>query len=321
MKLLVTGGAGFIGSNFIKYWLAKYLDDEVVNLDKLTYAGNPENLKELEEKTNYRFLKKDVCDRDDEMNKVVMMSDAIVHFAAESHVDRSIESADEFIRTNVFGTNNLLQYAKEHGKRFHHVSTDEVFGSLDLNSSRKFSEDTAYDPRNPYAASKAGADHLVRSYYNTYGVPVTISNCSNNFGPNQNTEKFLAKTITNLLDGKKVPVYGRGENIRDWLFVEDHCRAIDLILKKGKIGETYCVGGMTDGISNMEVVTLILSLMGLREDMIEFVPDRPGHDLKYDINWSKISRDLGYKPECDFETYLKRTIAWYELNKSWWQNK
>ncbi|OGY56508.1 MAG: dTDP-glucose 4,6-dehydratase, partial [Candidatus Buchananbacteria bacterium RIFCSPLOWO2_02_FULL_46_11b] len=275
MRLLVTGGAGFIGSNFILYWLKNHPQDQIVNLDKLTYAGNLENLKAAEGDPNYKFVLGDICNLD-MVQPLVRDCDGIVHFAAESHVDRSILDAGEFIKANVLGTQILLAAAKDFNKRFHHISTDEVFGALALDSKGKFDEKTPYNPRNPYSASKAAADHLVRSYFYSHQLPITISNCSNNFGPYQFPEKFIPLAITNLLEGRKVPVYGDGLYVRDWLYVADHCRAIDLILSKGKIGETYCLGGLTEDINNLEIVKKILALLGQDESMIEFVKDRPG---------------------------------------------
>jgi len=262
MKILVTGGAGFIGSNFIIYWLKKYPKDIVINLDKLTYAGNLENLKEIDNLPNYKFIKGDIIDRK-LVAEVMPDIDIVCHFAAESHVDRSILSPVAFIETNIVGTQVLLEAAlKFRIKYFHHISTDEVFGSLKLDDKNKFSERTPYNPRSPYAASKAASDHLVRAYHTTFGLPITITNCSNNFGPFQHPEKLIPLTITNVLEGRKVPVYGDGLYVRDWLYVEDHCRAIDLVLKEGEIGETYCVGGLTEDISNLEVVEKILKILG-----------------------------------------------------------
>ena len=319
MKLLVTGGAGFIGSNFIHHWLKNHPKDEIVNLDKLTYAGNLENLKAIEDSPNYKFILGDITNVDI-VKSLVKDCDAVVHFAAESHVDRSIMDAGEFVKTNIVGTQILLQAAKEFDKRFHHVSTDEVYGALSLDSKEKFNEDTIYNPSNPYSASKAGSDYLVRSYFHTHQLAITISNCSNNFGPYQFPEKFIPLAITNLLEGKKVPVYGDGLYVRDWLYVTDHCRAIDLILEKGKIGQTYCIGGMTKDVNNLEVVKKILRILGKDESMIEFVKDRPGHDRRYAIDWSKAKKELDYKPEYDFDAYLEKTIEWYQENEQWWQN-
>lgn len=318
MKILVTGGAGFIGSNFVHYILKKYPDYEVVNLDALTYAGNLENLKEAENNPNYKFVKGDICDKE-LVNDLVKDVDAIVHFAAESHVDRSIMDPESFIKTNVLGTHNLLEATRNNGnKRFHHISTDEVFGHLGSDDPA-FNENTPYHPRSPYSASKAASDHLVNAYFNTYGLPVTISNCSNNYGPFQFPEKLFPLFITNLIEDKKVPVYGDGMNVRDWLFVEDHCEAIDLILKKGKIGETYCVGGNAEK-PNIEITKKIIELMGKDENSIEYVKDRPGHDRRYAIDFSKIKNELGWEPKTSFEDGIKGTIEWYKNNKSWWKN-
>jgi dTDP-glucose 4,6-dehydratase len=321
MNLLVTGGAGFIGSNFILYWLKKYPQDKILNLDKLTYAGNLENLKTVENNLNYAFVKGDICDLSlvDSLIKKYNI-DTIVHFAAESHVDRSILDPAPFIKTNIEGTYVLLEAAlKNKIKRFHHISTDEVFGALPLDSKEKFNEKTAYNPRSPYSASKAASDHLVRAYYVTYGLPITISNCSNNYGPYQFPEKLIPLAITNIIEGKKVPIYGDGLYVRDWLYVEDHCKALDLILHKGKVGETYFIGGLTKDIPNIEVVRKILKIMGKDESYIEYVKDRPGHDRRYAIDWSKINRKLGWKPEVDFDTGLKLTVDWYFKNKDWWK--
>lgn len=319
MKLLVTGGAGFIGSNFILYWMKSYPGDQIVNLDKLTYAGNLENLRTVEKNPNYKFIQGDICDP-----KIVEQAmegvDVMVHFAAESHVDRSIMEPATFVMTNVVGTQVLLDSALKHKvKRFHHVSTDEVYGALGLDEKRKFNEETKYDPRSPYAASKAASDHLVRSYFTTYGLPITITNCSNNFGPYQFPEKLIPLAITNLLEGKKVPIYGDGLYVRDWLYVEDHCRAIELVLKKGKEGETYCVGGLTEDINNLAVIKKIIKILGKDENMIEFVTDRPGHDRRYAIDWSKIKNELGWEPFHSFDEWLQYTAEWYKQNADWWE--
>lgn len=318
MKLLITGGAGFIGSNFIHYILKKYPDYEIVNLDLLTYAGNLENLKDVENNPNYKFVKGDIADAKlvTELAKDV---DMIVHFAAESHVDRSIINAESFIKTNVIGTYTLLEAAKNNGNiRFHHVSTDEVFGSLGLDDPA-FNEKTAYDPRSPYSASKAASDHLVRAYYHTYNLPVTVSNCSNNYGPYHFPEKLIPLFITNLLEGKKVPLYGNGLNVRDWLYVEDHCAAIDLIIHHGKIGETYCIGGNAEK-NNREITHELLKLMDKNESYVELVKDRPGHDKRYAINFSKIKKELGWEPSVNFEEGLVRTVEWFKNNEVWWKN-
>lgn len=320
MKLLVTGGAGFIGANFILYWMVHHPEDQIVNFDKLTYAGNLENLRSVEKNPNYTFIKGDICNPDEVANAMQDI-DTIVHFAAESHVDRSIAEPSLFVLTNVLGTQILLDAALKHNvKRFHHISTDEVFGALPLDTTDKFSERTHYDPNSPYAASKASSDHFVRAYAETYGFPITISNCSNNFGPYQFPEKLIPLAITNLLEDKKVPVYGDGKYVRDWLYVEDHCRAIDLILTNGKVGETYCIGGLTEDIDNLTVVKKILHIMGKNEDMIEFVKDRPGHDRRYAVDWSKIKNELGWEPEHSFDEWLEKTVSWYKNNISWWQD-
>ncbi len=325
MRILVTGGAGFIGSNVILYWLKNHAEDSIVNLDKLTYAGNLENLKEAENNPNYSFINGDICDHGI-VEKAMEGVDVVLHFAAETHVDRSITGPAVFVMTNIVGTQVLLDVAVRHKvKRFHHVSTDEVFGALELNNTNKFNERTNYNPRSPYSASKAGSDHLVRAYYETYGLPITITNCSNNFGPFQFPEKLISLAITNLLEDKKVPVYGDGLYVRDWLYVEDHCRAIDLVLQKGKIGETYMVGGMADdlpagrqGVSNLEVAKKIIKILGKEDSYIEFVKDRPGHDRRYAIDWTKIKKELGWEPLHNFDEYLSKTVEWYKQNRDWW---
>ena len=319
MRLLVTGGAGFIGANFIIYWLKHHAEDEIVNFDKLTYAGNLENLTSVEKNPKYRFVQGDICLLSD-VAPVMDGIDVVVHFAAESHVDRSILEAAPFITTNVVGTQVLLEAAlKAKVKRFHHVSTDEVFGALSLDTLNKFHEATPYDPRSPYSASKAGSDHLVRAYYHTFGLPITITNCSNNYGPYQFPEKLIPLAITNLLEGKKVPIYGDGKYVRDWLYVDDHCRAIDAVITRGKIGETYCVGGLTEDMSNLAIIRNILTIMGKDESHIVYVTDRPGHDRRYAVDWTKIQTELGWKPENDFNTWLTTTIHWYEKNEDWWK--
>jgi len=319
MKILVTGGAGFIGSNFILYWLKLHSDDQIVNFDKLTYAGNLENLKEIEENPNYKFIKGDITDSaqvDSAMEGVGM----VVHFAAESHVDRSIIEPSKFVSTNVLGTQVLLDSSLKHKvKRFHHISTDEVFGQLALDSEEKFDNSTAYDPRSPYSASKAASDHLVRAYFHTFELPITITNCSNNYGPYQFPEKFIALAITNLLEDKKIPVYGDGLYIRDWLYVEDHVKAIEKVLENGKIGKTYLLGGMINLYSNIEIAKKITKILGKDESYIEFVKDRPGHDRKYDVDWSKTKEELGWEPENNFDVWLEKTVEWYRVNKDWWQ--
>jgi len=320
MNLLVTGGAGFIGANFIHYWLQNHASDQVVNLDKLTYAGNLENLASVEKDPRYHFIRGDICDPQ-AVAGALAGAEVIVHFAAESHVDRSILAPAPFIQTNVIGTYVLLEQAlKAKIRRFHHVSTDEVFGELNLTDPGKFNERTPYSPRSPYSASKAASDHLVRAYYHTFGLPITITNCSNNYGPYQFPEKLIPLAITNLLEGKKVPVYGDGLYVRDWLYVEDHCRAIDLALAKGKIGETYCLGGLTEDVNNLAIIRKILAILGKSEDQIEFVKDRPGHDRRYAVDWSKIKTELGWQPQHDFDAWLVKTVEWYQKHRPWWQN-
>ncbi len=320
MRLLVTGGAGFIGSNFILYWMKHHPLDEIVNLDSLTYAGNLENLVSAEENPHYRFIKGDITNAES-VEKAMEDIDIVVHFAAESHVDRSILSPSPFITTNVVGTHVLLEHALKHKvKRFHHVSTDEVYGELKLSDSSKFSERTPYNPRSPYSASKAASDHLVQAYSATYGLPVTITNCSNNYGPYQFPEKFIPLAITNIIEHKKIPIYGDGLYVRDWLYVEDHCRGIEAALTRGKVGETYCFGGLTKDMNNLAVVKKIITLMGADESAVEFVKDRPGHDRRYALDWSKAKNKLGWSPLHDFDTWLARTILWYKANQKWWRD-
>ena len=319
MKLLVTGGAGFIGSNFIKYWLQNHPTDKIINFDKLTYPGNLENLSDLENNPNYAFVQGDICDAETVLKNMEGV-DIVVHFAAESHVDRSIMEPAAFVMTNIVGTQVLLDAAlKNNIKKFHHVSTDEVFGHLSLDDQEKFNENTPYDPRSPYSASKASSDHLVRAYHKTYGLPITITNCSNNFGPYQFPEKIIPLAITNVLEGKKIPIYGDGLYVRDWLYVEDHCRAIDAVLENGKTGETYCVGGLTQDINNLEVAKKIIKILGKDENMIFFVKDRPGHDRRYAIDWSKIKKELSWEPLHSFDEWLESTVNWYKKNEAWWK--
>lgn len=317
MKLLITGGAGFIGSNFVHYILKAHPEYDVVTLDDLTYAGNLENLKAAESNPHHRFVKGNITDAS-LVDGLVAECDIVVHFAAESHVDRSIMDPGAFVETNVQGTYVLLEAAKKHNKRFHHVSTDEVFGAL-TPEDKPFDEMTPYDPRSPYSASKAASDHLVRAYYHTYGLPVTISNCSNNYGPYHFPEKLIPLAITNILEGKSVPVYGDGLQVRDWLYVEDHCRAIDMILEKGKIGETYCIGGNGEK-ENIWIVKKLLEFLGSDESMIEYVKDRPGHDRRYAINFDKIKTELGWEPSVTLEEGLAQTVEWFQQNESWWKN-
>lgn len=317
MKILVTGGAGFIGSNFIHFWLKNHQNDSIINLDALTYAGNLDNLNSLRDNSRYQFVQGNITN-ESLVNDLVSKVDLIINFAAESHVDRSIKDSGVFIQTNVEGTRVLLEAAKNQGMiRFHQVSTDEVFGSLELES-EKFNEKTPYNPRSPYSASKAAADHLVRSYFHTYGLPVTISNCSNNYGPYQFPEKLIPLFITNLIEGKKIPVYGEGKNIRDWIHVDDHNRGIEKIIELGKIGETYCLGGDTEK-TNLEITENILELMGAGFESVEKVPDRLGHDLRYAVDFSKASRELNWQPIINFATGLKETVDWYKNNPEWWK--
>lgn len=307
-----------MGSNFIHFWLKNHPRDYIRNLDKLTYAGNLDNLKSIEQSPRYEFIKGDICDPyivEEAMEGV----DWVVHFAAQSHVDRSILGPAVFIQTNVIGTQVLLDAAlKTKVKRFHHISTDEVFGDLPFDSEEKFNENTLYNPHSPYAASKAAADYLVKAYYHTYGLPITITNSSNFYGPYQFPEKFIPRLITNALDNKPLPVYGKGLNIRDWLYVEDQTRAIKVVLEKGKVGETYCVGGNSER-RNIDVTREILKILGKSESLIEFVKDRPGHDRRYAIDFSKIKKELGWTPKHKFEEGLKETIEWYQENEWWWR--
>lgn len=316
MKLLVTGGCGFIGSNFIFHILNKYKDYEVVNLDKLTYAGNKETLKPFENNSRYKFVQGDVCDQK-LVNLLTDEVDSIVHFAAETHVDRSIINSGDFARTNFTGTNTLLQAAERGRKRFHLISTNETFGSLKENE-RRFDETTTPNPQSPYAATKKGADFLANTYFHTFGLPVTISNCSNNYGPYQFPEKMIPLFITNLIIGKKVPLYGDGRNIRDWIYVQDHVEAIDLMLHNGKIGESYCVGGDSE-FRNIDVARMILKHFNKGDDMIEFVKDRKGHDWRYAVDSSKIKKELGWSPKKTFEKGLEETVKWYIENELWWR--
>ena len=317
-KLLVTGGAGFIGSNFIHYWLANHPQDQIVNLDKLTYAGNLANLKDIQDHPNYKFIQGDIADADT-VEVAMQHADTVVNFAAETHVDRSILGPAVFITTNVVGTQVLLNAAlEERVKLFLQVSTDEVYGDLPFDSKIKFNEDSCYRPSSPYAASKAAADHLVRAYYRTYNLPAIITNCSNNYGPYQFPEKLIPLAITNILESKKVPLYAEGKNIRDWLYVEDHCRALGAVINKGKVGEIYCIGGLTRGVTNREILQKICAILGKDfGQSVATVAGRPGHDRKYAIDWSKISLELGWQPLHDFDTGLKKTVEWYKDNKLW----
>ncbi|MEY9096896.1 dTDP-glucose 4,6-dehydratase [Paenibacillus sp. RC84] len=317
MKLLVTGGAGFIGSNFVLYMLKKYPDYQIVNLDALTYAGNLENLKTVENHPNYRFLKGDISDRNAVEQAFDLGVDVVVNFAAESHVDRSILDPGIFVQANVMGTQVLLDAAKARGiTKFVQVSTDEVYGSL--GETGLFSETTPLAPNSPYSASKAGGDMLVRAYHETFGLPVNITRCSNNYGPYQFPEKLIPLMIANALDGKSLPVYGDGLNIRDWLYVEDHCSAIDLVLHSGRNGEVYNIGGNNER-TNLVIIQTILAALGKSEQLITFIQDRPGHDRRYGIDASKITAELGWQPKHNFESGIQETIRWYLDNKEWWE--
>lgn len=321
MKLLVTGGAGFIGGNFVHYMVEKYPEDEIINLDLLTYAGNLETLKPVEDKKNYRFIKGDIADRTFifelfEKEKF----DYVINFAAESHVDRSILDPSIFVQTNVQGTVVLMDACRQYGvKRFHQVSTDEVYGDLPLDRPDLFfTEQTILRPSSPYSSSKASADFFVQAYHRTYGMDVTISRCSNNYGPYQFPEKLIPLMISRGLAEDKLPVYGTGENVRDWLHVKDHCIAIDLIVRHGKAGEVYNVGGHNER-TNLEVVKTILKVLGKSEDLIEYVTDRLGHDKRYAIDPRKIEQELGWKPIYTFDTGIRETIEWYLNHKEWWE--
>jgi len=314
MKILITGGCGFIGSNFIHYFLKKHPEDSLVNLDNLSYAGNLENLRDIENNPNYCFIKGDICDKK-VVEEAMRNCEALINFAAESHVDRSIKEAKPFIQTNVVGVFTLLEVARKSGiSRFIQVGTDESYGSIKRGS---FSEESPLQPNSPYAATKAAADLLVRSYFITYRLPVMITRSSNNFGPYQYPEKLIPLFITNLMENKKVPLYGRGKNIRDWLYVEDNCKAIDLILIKGKLGEIYNISGGNER-TNLAITEAILKNMHQGKEMIELVKDRPGHDFRYSLNNRKI-RKLGWKPEVSFREGLIKTIRWYQKNDAWWR--
>ncbi len=330
--VLVTGGAGFIGSNFIRYWLREHSADKVVNLDALTYAGNLENLADVETSAQYQFVRGDICDA------AVLDSifaehaiDTVVHFAAESHVDRSISGPGAFIQTNIHGTYRLLEAARKHwsgdpgGRRFLHVSTDEVYGSLGPDDA-PFSETTAYAPNSPYSASKASSDHLVRAYFHTYGLPVVTTNCSNNYGPYQFPEKLIPLVISNAMEGRAIPVYGDGRNVRDWLYVDDHCSGIDAVLQGGRLGETYNIGGCNEW-QNIDIVTTICDTLDTieaadkpRRELISYVRDRPGHDRRYAIDAGKMQRELGWAPRHRFEQAIVDTVQWYRDNQAWVNN-
>jgi dTDP-glucose 4,6-dehydratase len=329
-NILITGGAGFIGSHVVRRLVTRYPENSIVNLDLLTYAGNLQNLKDIESADNYHFVKADISDAP-ALKEIFEKFDIthVIHLAAESHVDRSISDPLIFVKTNVLGTANLLQVAREQWKGelnnrlFYHVSTDEVYGSLPMDDSL-FTEKTSYDPRSPYSASKAGSDHLVRAYFHTYGLPVVLSNCSNNYGPFQFPEKLIPLMLHNIMHSKPLPVYGKGINVRDWLYVEDHAKAIDTILHRGQIGETYNIGGHNEW-KNIDIVMLLCNLMdkklgkteGTSEKLITYVTDRAGHDLRYAIDATKIARELGWMPEETFETGIQKTIDWYLNHQEW----
>jgi dTDP-glucose 4,6-dehydratase len=331
-NLLITGGAGFIGSHVVRLLAQKYADANIINLDNLTYAGNLANLEDIAHKPNYRFVKADICDyaRIQQIFAEHQIT-GVIHLAAESHVDRSITDPFIFAKTNVLGTLTLLQAAKEYwkdnmeGKLFYHVSTDEVYGSLEHGGF--FTETTPYDPKSPYSASKAGSDHFVRAFHNTYKLPVVISNCSNNYGPYQFPEKLIPLFINNIRHNKPLPVYGKGENVRDWLYVEDHARAIDLIFHKGKIGDTYNIGGFNEW-KNIDLIRLLIKVAdrllgreeGASEKLITFITDRAGHDLRYAIDAAKLQRELGWTPSLQFEEGIEKTIQWYLDNQAWMDN-
>lgn len=327
--ILITGGAGFIGSHVVRRFVTKYPEYLIVNADKLTYAGNLENLTDIENEKNYKFEKTDIIEKQSVLDLFKKYDfEGIIHLAAESHVDRSITSPDEFVFTNIVGTVNLLNAALNKwknafkGKLFYHISTDEVYGSLGKEG--LFTEETAYDPKSPYSASKASSDHMVRAYNHTFGVPALISNCSNNYGPNQFPEKLIPLAINNIKNNKPIPVYGKGENVRDWLYVEDHASAIDLIFHGGKVGETYNIGGNNEW-KNLDLIVLLCRIMdkklnrakGTSEKLITYVKDRPGHDLRYAIDSSKLQKELGWSPIPEFADGLERTVEWYLTNTKW----
>jgi len=321
MTIIVTGGAGFIGGNFIHYYLKEHPEDRVVCIDKLTYAGNLSTLEPVKDNPNFRFCKMDICDRAGVFALFAEeQPDVVINFAAESHVDRSIDDPGVFLQTNIIGTATLMDACREYGNiRYHQVSTDEVYGDLPLDRPDLFfTETTPIHTSSPYSSSKASADLLVQAYHRTYGLPVTISRCSNNYGPYHFPEKLIPLMIANCLNDKPLPVYGEGKNVRDWLYVEDHCKAIDLIVRKGRIGEVYNVGGHNE-MANIDIVKLIIQALGKSEDLITYVADRKGHDMRYAIDPTKIHNELGWLPETKFADGIKKTIQWYLDNRSWWE--
>jgi dTDP-glucose 4,6-dehydratase len=316
--LLVTGGMGFIGSNFVLYWMDRHPQDRIVNLDVLTYAGNPDNLASVQHLPNYRFVRGDISDPQ-QVRRIFQEEkvDKVVHFAAESHVDRSIEDPQLFVRTNVLGTQCLLEESRKHGvAKFIHVSTDEVYGTLGKDGS--FTESTPLAPNSPYSASKAGSDLLARAYFETFGLPVVITRCSNNYGPLQFPEKLIPTIITRALQNQPVPVYGNGLNVRDWLYVEDHCSAIERVIESGMPGQVYNIGGGNER-TNLQIVRRILAELGKPESLIQFVADRPGHDLRYAIDAGKLQHELGWRPRYELEQGLRHTVAWYLEHGAWWR--
>lgn len=317
MRVVVTGGAGFIGSNLVHYWTSRYPEDDVVVLDALTYAGRRESLQDLEGNRRYEFHQVHIEDPE-AVRTPLVDADLVIHLAAESHNDRAIGDPLPFVRTNVMGTAVLLEACRQlEVPRFHHVSTDEVYGSLALDTAERFREDSPYRPRGPYSASKAGSDHLVRAWHETYGLRATISNCGNNFGPFQFPEKLIPLAITRLLRGEKIPLYGDGRNVRDWIYVEDHCAAIDLIARRGRPGATYLISGENE-LSNREVVDRLAREFGKGPESIEFVSDRPGHDRRYGLDPRKLTSELGWKAAHDFDSAIRSTVAWYREHEAWW---
>jgi dTDP-glucose 4,6-dehydratase len=317
MRILVTGGAGFIGSNFVRYIYKERPDWHITVLDKLTYAGNLKNLEGLSD-NRYSFIKANICD-EEAIDQAVADCDTVVHFAAESHNDNSLRDPWPFVNTNLVGTYQILEAVRKHNKRLHHISTDEVYGDLGIEDPKKFTPDTPYNPSSPYSSTKAGSDLLVRAWVRSFNVQATISNCSNNYGPYQHVEKFIPRQITEILEGRKPKLYGSGQNVRDWIHTEDHSSGILTILEKGRIGETYLIGANGEK-NNKDVLRLILELMGKEPDYYEQVADRPGHDLRYAIDASKIQQELGWQPKyTDFREGLKATVEWYEQNQDWWK--